>query len=78
MPKERREIKVRTKIDTMRNAAVDLAEVPQSKERARKFYRKGEAGDSKTHFRNPAIIKELDAWIESNLKGTGITFFKRD
>ena len=46
------------------------AELPS---KDKKFIRKGIVGDSKNYF-TPEMDAEWDPWIESQLKGTGLTF----
>ena len=52
-------------------------ETAARKERLRKWYRKGQVGDSKQHFgNNLELDRELDMWIQENLRGTDIEYFK--
>ena len=52
-------------------------ETAARKERLRKWYRKGQVGDSKQHFgNNLELDRELNKWIQENLRGTDIEYFK--
>jgi len=74
---QRAELKIRTKIGNMRKAAMDSTETAARKERLRKWYRKGQVGDSKQHFgNNLELDRELNKWIQENLRGTDIEYFK--
>ena len=74
---EREQLKVRTKIDTMRQAAADREENVDMKERKKNFYRKGIVGDSKNYLKNNAELEiDLNKWIEVNLRGTDIDHSK--
>ena len=74
---EREQLKVRTKIDTMRQAAADREENVEMKERKKNFYRKGIVGDSKNYLKNNAELEiDLNRWIEVNLRGTDIDHSK--
>lgn len=38
-----------------------------------RFIRKGEVGDWKNHM-TPEMTAKFDAWIEENIRGTGLSF----
>ena len=56
---------------------MELTETDAAKKWSRKWYRKGQVGDSKQTFENnPELGRELDKWVEDNLEGTDIEYFK--
>ena len=72
----RKAIWARTNINEMRSSSVKGAQDEDRKEHYKKFFRKGETGDWKNQLKDPELIKKLETYVATNLKGTDILFYK--